>query len=44
MRSSCDFGEVLRRQLEELELVVKESPASKGVNMEDVIRRQPVKI
>jgi hypothetical protein len=32
-RSSCDY-EVLRRQLQEYELVVRESPASKDVNAE----------
>jgi hypothetical protein len=49
-RSSCDYGRVLRRQLEEYELVVRQSPASKDENAEDeeataleaVIRRQPV--
>jgi hypothetical protein len=52
MRSSCDYERVFRRQLEEYELVVRESPASKDVNteaeeamaLEAVTKRQPLKI
>jgi hypothetical protein len=51
-RSSCNYERVLRRQLEEYDLVVRESPASKDVNteakeataLEAVTSRQPVKI
>jgi hypothetical protein len=34
MRSSCNYERVLRRQLEEWELVVRQTLASKDVNME----------
>jgi hypothetical protein len=52
MRSSCDFERVLRRQWEENEISMRESPATKDVNteaeestaLEAVARRQPVKI
>jgi hypothetical protein len=52
MRHSCYYEGVLRRQWEEYELFVRQSPASKDVNMEAeeamaleaVTRRQPVKI
>jgi hypothetical protein len=34
MRSSCDYKVVLRRQLEVQELVMRQLPASKDMNME----------